>query len=1153
MKKTFLLIFLLVTVKQSFAQLDSTSCRFSILHSVSFENMIGYNSVCGPNNSDPLPLTAFGNGFRFTFGGIPYDSFSVCPNGWLRLGNLGIDQLGLNYATRKRNFPVIGPYWLGGHTGSNGYVISKTFGTAPNRKFVIEWFISATIGGAFAADSKFELWLFENGNIQVVFGVLGDPVPGHMDYKTFLGTNVNGVAYFVDVNIDSPIDSSIVAYNGMYGEFTSIIPQGTSFLFSGDTIRPASPTIVQVDTCVTCIKMTWQDNSTNEYFFHVLKSTDSINFNVYKTIPTLDGPGTGGLMSFRDTLLSMDSTYWYKIIASTRNSSDTNNTIVRVHTKNVASLQGIKNIPGDYPNLTEAFASFSCDQLAGPVICELTPAYTSSSEEYPLHINDNVNTDSIKTITVRPSSTNLSASITKHSTNMLPMFDFSNIHDIYFDGRSGGTGSIQSLIIENEDTTGPLMNISNGCHHLEFKYCDFRGACRSDSTPSIMIGGSSTSFGNRDITFSTNKLHSGLSNSTFRLVKIQGDTLKENHNIQFIDNEFFDIDLNNSKCYMISANKFADNLLLQGNSFYFTSPFGAGSSYPSVLNDFNPGQDKNYRIYSNCFGGTDAYCGGPSLNLYGQVSFVNFHFAKSCDISFQGNISKNINSNSGVNILSGYYGRWNVGDSIPNIIGDLNDTSSIVCNTFAGIAIAVADTAIVRNNFIGGIQSYGSNYCLTVGATHSIIEDNIIGNPDYMGSVTTNGNQPLIGISAYGNYLSVSRNKIGGLYAMSSSNNGSNYATGIDLFMGSVSGYRNLNITENEIRNIYSNSSTSYIWMCASCFVASGIHAYTRDDTVTIGNNHIHNIVSTNSAVDGLDIMAMNLDFAGSDSYVTISGNYVHGVSIHSTDNNNRISGIRMNNEGYDMISNNIIGLHLDSVLHTTYTGGINGIAAWADNIIHNTISVSKGFPLHIAYGPTVKVYNNILNSLQGFSPILNLSSTGGVLDSDYNLFSGDSLELVAWQALGADQNSLFGNPLFLNVFGNDSTLDLHVQNGSQVESAGDSTNTVTFDFDNETRHNYTPVDIGADAINYLPVIVQDPEAEPLLIYPNPATQFIRLKYALIENKATEITIYNLYGQIVMKQKLKGDLINLENLAGGTYLLEMEGGNLLFRKLFQKL
>ena len=83
--------------------------------------------------------------------------------------------------------------------------------------------------------------------------------------------------------------------------------------------------------------------------------------------------------------------------------------------------------------------------------------------------------------------------------------------------------------------------------------------------------------------------------------------------------------------------------------------------------------------------------------------------------------------------------------------------------------------------------------------------------------------------------------------------------------------------------------------------------------------------------------------------------------------------------------------------------------------------------------------------------------------------------------------------------------------------------------------------------------IVDQVENESILIYPNPATQFIQIKGSLND---ANISIFNVMGQNVINKNIKNSesvLIDIGNLKQGLYFITIyQEGKFLTRKIIKK-
>ncbi|UPT71162.1 MAG: hypothetical protein M0D53_01745 [Flavobacterium sp. JAD_PAG50586_2] len=153
--------------------LRATGFTFSTASGVPLNPMVGATNILSSGN-DNNPSSATNIGFNFNFGGIDYTQFSVSPDGWLLLGGAVAVSQPNNVTTNVQNTPKLYPFWDDLATGSNGSVNVLVTGTAPNRIFIIEWNVTIPKNVAGAANSTFQMWLYETTNvIEYHYGTMG--------------------------------------------------------------------------------------------------------------------------------------------------------------------------------------------------------------------------------------------------------------------------------------------------------------------------------------------------------------------------------------------------------------------------------------------------------------------------------------------------------------------------------------------------------------------------------------------------------------------------------------------------------------------------------------------------------------------------------------------------------------------------------------------------------------------------------------------------------------------------------------------------------------------------------------------------------------------------------------------------------------------
>ena len=120
-----------------------TTYPFTTASGTALEDMSSGTTALIGTGSDDGTSGLKNIGFDFWFNGVRYTQFDssewLYPNGRnsshrRKLGDFSNSLASVNEA------PVIAPYWDDLATGTNGNVIYKTIGSAPNRKMIVQWF-----------------------------------------------------------------------------------------------------------------------------------------------------------------------------------------------------------------------------------------------------------------------------------------------------------------------------------------------------------------------------------------------------------------------------------------------------------------------------------------------------------------------------------------------------------------------------------------------------------------------------------------------------------------------------------------------------------------------------------------------------------------------------------------------------------------------------------------------------------------------------------------------------------------------------------------------------------------------------------------------------------------------------------------------------
>ncbi|OQP58245.1 hypothetical protein A3860_07960 [Niastella vici] len=494
--------------------------------------------------------------------------------------------------------------------------------------------------------------------------------------------------------------------------------------------------------------------------------------------------------------------------------------------------------------------------------------------------------------------------------------------------------------------------------------------------------------------------------------------------------------------------------------------------------------------------------------------------------SLQGNVITNINITTSttadamhaIAIVAGK-GNVEVGNSTGNTIGSASGVNGY---TDGGITINATGatsshmiffggtyTATIKNNTIGNVllTAAGNNFSgiFSNTAITANISNNTITNITAASAGTTtskyvNGIQ----ISGGSPVLTIANNTIQNLtcnYATTGTSASQVVGINISTTTAVVSG----GITNNIIRNLAnatqstaSGTSSAIIGICAASTNAAGCN---------ITGNIIDSLVLTGTATAAA-VNVTGLYYSATTTVTnSVSKNFIHSFDATAANISAIFTGIQVNG-GSSVFSNNMIRLGIrpnGSALTTALT--INGIVAnttATNNFFHNSIYIGgNGVGSNAAntyaftrvttsgtYDIRDNIFANTRSNATGggkhYSIYFAGANTGATVNYNVYQYSGTggrfaysgTAEITNYMNGGTatagwisgDVNSIAGDPNFINANGGLQAVNLHINTSGTSVAEGNGTNiaTITDDYDNEVRSGLTPVDIGADAGNFV-------------------------------------------------------------------------------------
>lgn len=753
---------------------------------------------------------------------------------------------------------------------------------------------------------------------------------------------------------------------------------------------------------------------------------------------------------------------------------------------------------GTFLTITKALDSLKTEGIAGSIIFELLPNYSSTSEIFPITFPKRslvpcFGTNSYS-ITLRPALNAINLQITGAVNDGLIKLDSCNYLTI--DGRAGGIGTTNQLTIVNDwGTTVIFRNSSN--NKLRYVNCITSRQPFSTTTGNIQfvsnanLGSNNNLIENCDISLG----NGGPTNLIYSYNLNNGAN---------INDSIVNCNLHEFSYWAVYLNDSARQWKIIGNSFYKQTPHiptgvAGGDAVIKIGENYDP---VGHVIDNNYFGGTGPHCTGGQMQVdfagvdfafirgFGRVAITNNYFrrinlAGTTEISL---INMGIGNTSPTHpvygiISNNQFGGIDPADSIN--IRNTHSSPNSGYHFWAGfINIQWGGVEAVNNEF-NRIRFWASDTTFRINVTMIqgcySVRDNIIGNPSIYNSIVnaTNGTTQII----YNGH--VVNNIISNITNTSTAHINSH--TPLILGINTTSD----SIYNNKIFRITANSSIG----CPSCQyfaeiigILAGLGPGNNPNHIV--GNEIHSLINNGESGDITAIQANGAQ---------VSKNLVHSLFITNPANiYSTIYGISSNP---DSVTNNMILLGLDSAGNSmTLPVNIRGIHS-GRNVLHNTVAivgtnvadVSGRFSFCYGAGNNGPSQANIKNNIF-YNTRSNQSAASANRhyciwinntsdQSDYNLFyntgtgayfgfnSGPLVAyptFAAWKAgTGKDLNSVYGDPLLINTTGSYPNVDLHLSNWTPAETAGTATATLTTDFDNEVRSTLSPVDIGADAGNF--------------------------------------------------------------------------------------
>lgn len=1055
---SLILVFGIIGVFRS-QELNEYSYKFSKSLGNSLISLVSPDTLVFPGASLNTELLSTANSsFEFIYLGQSYNEFTVSPSGWLGFGSLSYSPLGNNLSDVNAS-DIIAPFWGDGlQTDFNQYITSEIIGTYPNRKLVIDYNLVGTLTGW--NQIHFQVWLSETTNtIDYVYDYIPISTSFGDDYSIGLNGIVNGQLNIGSLVVQPNNMNSTIQYaiGSSFNSNISDISAGTKFSFNPYVSPPVNLSFPVIDA--TCLTLQWEDNSDNETYFEIYRSTGT-GYTLIDTVNTNSTISTGAIFSYMDSDLQISTNYLYRVKAKNLVSLGSDN-LFGSTTTSISNLSGIKQIPGDYVSLTEAIADTECKGIADTLIFELQANYSDSLEVFPINFSFGFNSNTPPVI-VRVASNALNIVIGDSVDS--PIIQFDNTANVFFDGKVNGPDD-SNLLIYNKSRNRETIHLGLA-KDIVIKNINVKGAVSNNLYGVVNFGQENVNNPAHRISLVNLNL-SGINSVGDQLIRsatpwgyndsMYGDILIKNCKLS--DYQYTGLSL------FVSKNKW----IIDSCSFYQSHDRNLVSPN-NLINDIYLKGSSDTVIIKDCFfGGKEAYCAGDAFRINGVGSYTSLkvsYLDTTGFIRIEGNTYANyeFNGNSSgerVNLMDCGFNNEGTFEILNNEIGNFQDTSSIVLNKFGvgliSMNFSTSKKIKIENNLFGGIKTDSSDIYL-IKASGAVDTLKIINNK--LGNDTINNS--IVNATPYSNYTSFQGfhgMQLGGESILIEGNILANIYTNIFEGIKEISN-GNCAINNNTLKDIHSSGHLTGIY-------ASG--------ATNIEQNWLSRLESSNGNVYGIKVI--NGEGFVDNNFVS---NLVCGINKYL-----RGMYLEMSNS---KIYNNVISLGYDSqgdVFQSQYRSidGVYFAGSHGNYFAHNSVSIDGPdststncgcvpFEYTATFDDTL-VNNIFINKkpVSGITAVVdnhildyNNPNTAGYINNNlYYSSSYDSTYANNWMnSLPVNQNSIYGEANFDNPGGNGDSTDLHISGFSRAESGGVGLNIFNIDIDGETRNALTP-DIGAD------------------------------------------------------------------------------------------
>jgi Lamin Tail Domain len=299
---------------------QASSYVFSTSTGASLDAMTGAATI-SPVDTDDGVSTVQTIPFTFAYEGVNFTQLSISVDGWIKFGGtIGTSDFS-NTITGTVNVPKIMPFWDDLHLGvsaGGGALKVLTIGTAPNRIYVVQWFVTVPRATTGNANATFQCWLYETSNvIEFRYGAAsGTPSSASVAVGGAVATNFQSVTTTTHTSTNVTANNSNATWPGTGRMYTFTPPLPCTRPNTQPTALVLTPINAgQIDGSYTAATSNPDGYLVVRYLTGVA-ATDPVNTTTYTVGGALgagtivkSGPGT----TFSATGLAPTTTYDFYI------------------------------------------------------------------------------------------------------------------------------------------------------------------------------------------------------------------------------------------------------------------------------------------------------------------------------------------------------------------------------------------------------------------------------------------------------------------------------------------------------------------------------------------------------------------------------------------------------------------------------------------------------------------------------------------------------------------------------------------------------------------------------------------------------------------------------------------------------------------------